>query len=223
MSLKKGRLRLLVAATACAAAAAAVLAAATPVSAQSGTTTCTDFLAPGAYGKVVVPDGATCFADGPYLIGGGLWVSPGATVSFGSEESPGPIGSIFGGVHATDPANLQIHFTTIMGGVTSTGGSGPFGPPFDVTWITFEDNKIIGDVSITGYDGFWAGFFRNRVKGNVTWNDNVLVDPDGNEIQTNTIYGSLNCSGNDPAPQQGDSEGAPNIVYGGKTGQCVGL
>jgi hypothetical protein len=52
---------------------------------------------------------------------------------------------------------------------------------------------------------------------------NVVADPDGNEVVTNTIYGSLNCAGNDPAPQVGDSEGSPNHVTGPETGQCVGL
>jgi hypothetical protein len=40
---------------------------------------------------------------------------------------------------------------------------------------------------------------------------------------TNTIHGSLNCQGNSPAPQVGDSEGGPNQVTGQKTGQCAGV
>jgi hypothetical protein len=40
---------------------------------------------------------------------------------------------------------------------------------------------------------------------------------------TNVIRGNLNCSGNDPAPQVGDSEGEPNVVSGDKTGQCADL
>jgi hypothetical protein len=43
----------------------------------------------------------------------------------------------------------------------------------------------------------------------VNLNDNTLADPDGNEYVTNTINGSFNCAGNSPAPQVGDSEGAP--------------
>ena len=67
---------------------------------------------------------------------------------------------------------------------------------------------------MTGYDGFWFGFIRNHVNGTVTLNYNVLADPDGNEYVTNAIHGSLNCSGNSPAPQIGDSEGSPNTVSG---------
>jgi hypothetical protein len=42
------------------------------------------------------------------------------------------------------------------------------------------------------------GFIRNNVNGAVRLNDNVLVDPDGNEYVTNTIHGSLSCSGKFP-------------------------
>src|ERR687887_54526 len=165
----------------------------------AGTTTCTDVLAPGTYGKVVVPAGATCFTDGPVVVRGGLFVEAGATFVLGSEENAVPTGVISGGVHATDAASVQIHFTTINGGVDVQGGSGPFGGPFDITWNAIEDNVINGGATIENYDGFWMGFIRN------------------------TVNGSLNCTGNSPAPQIGDSEGSPNTVTGSKTGQCAGL
>jgi hypothetical protein len=202
----------------------AALAVIVPTAASATTaTTCTDGLAAGTYGKVVVPEGAVCLSDGPVTIRGGLTIEPGATFVLGSEENPAPTGTIFGGVRATNPASVQIHFTTINGGVDIQGGSGPFGPPFDVTWNAIEDNLIHGDVVIDGYDGFWMGFIRNDVRGTVTLTNNVLVDEDGNEYVTNTIHGDLNCSGNSPAPQVGDSEGEPNQVTGLKTGQCAGL
>jgi hypothetical protein len=186
------------------------------------TTVCTDTLAPGTYHKVVVPQDAACITfEGPVTIRGGVFVEPGATFVLGTEENPVDTGTISGGVHATDPMNLQIHFTTINGGIDSHGGSGPFGGPFDVTWITIEDSVINGSVAIDGYDGFWMGFIRNDVHGSVALNDNVVVDLDGNEYVTNTIHGNLNCSGDSPAPQIGDSGGEPNVVTGRKTGQCV--
>jgi hypothetical protein len=194
-----------------------------PAQAQSAnkTTICTDVLAPGTYQKVVVPEDAVCLSDGPVTIRAGLFVESGATFVLGSEDNPVDTGTISGGVHATDPMNLQIHYTTINGGITSHGGSGPFGGPFDVTWTTIEDSVINGSVTIDGYDGFWMGFIRNDVHGSVNLNDNVLEDPDGNEYVTNTIHGSLNCTGDSPAPQIGDSGGEPNEVTGRKTGQCV--
>jgi len=188
--------------------------------AAPSTTTCTDFLAPGTYQRVVVPAGAACFSTGPVTIRNGLFVEAGATFVLGDEEHPGDNGTISAGVHATNAANVQLHFVTINGGVDIHGGAGPFGPPFDVTWNTIEDSQINGGVTIEGYNGFWMGFIRNNVNGSVNLNDNVLVDPDGNEYVTNTIHGSLNCQGNSPAPQVGDSGGAPNQVTGAKTGQC---
>jgi hypothetical protein len=203
----------------------AVLLMAVPAAAGASpkTTSCTSGLAPGSYHKVVVPAGATCLSDGPVTIKGGLSIQAGATFVLGSEENPGDTGTITGGVKATNPASVQIHFTTINGGIAVRGGSGPFGGPFDITWNAIEDNRINGGVTVEGYSGFWFGFIRNHVNGTVNLNHNVLEDPDGNEYVTNTIHGSMNCAGNSPAPQIGDSEGSPNQVSGRKTGQCAGL
>jgi len=186
-------------------------------------TRCTGTLAAGSYGKVVVPAGAACLSEGPVTVRGGLFVEPGATLVLGNEENPVDTGTISGGVHANNPASVQIHFTTINGGVDVHGGSGPFGGPFDITWNAIEDNRINGGATVEGYDGFWFGFIRNHVNGSVNLKNNVLLDPDGNEYVTNTIHGGLNCSGNSPAPQVGDSEGSPNRVTGRTTGQCAGL
>jgi hypothetical protein len=192
-------------------------------SAKSNTTTCNGTLASGSYGKVVVPDGAVCFAETPTRIRGGLFIGRGATFVLGDEELPGDNGAVSGGVHATGAASVQIHFLRIDGGVDIHGGAGPEGGPFDITWNAIEDNWINGGATVEGYDGFWFGFIRNHVNGSVNLDDNVLPDPDGNEYVTNVIRGSLNCSGNSPAPQVGDSEGSPNQVTGAKTGQCAGL
>ncbi len=191
------------------------------VAGAASATECTGPLAPGTYGKVVVPDGAFCFGDGPVTIHGGLQIGTGATFLLGSDEETSATGTIDGGVRATNPASVQIHMATINGGLNVSGGSGVFGGPFDITWNAIEDNVIHGGASVVGYDGFWFGFIRNRVSGSVTLNDNVLADPDGNEFVTNTIYGSLKCSGNSPAPHVGDSEGLPNVVTGRKIGQCA--
>jgi hypothetical protein len=189
----------------------------------AGATECTHTLAPGTYRQVVVPEGAVCFSRGGVRILAGLWIRPGATFVLGSEESGWTTGTISGGVHSVDAASVQIHFATIDGGIDLHGGSGPFGPPFDVTWNTIEDSVIHGGVKVVGYDGFWMGFIRNHVSGTVTMRDNTLTDPDGNEYVTNTIHGSFNCWGNSPAPQVGDSQGDKNVVTGRASGQCAGL
>jgi hypothetical protein len=209
----------------CAAAFVAALVIGVPgvAGAAPSSTTCTSTLAPGTYHRVVVPNGAVCMSDGPVTIKGGLSIGSGATFVLGSEENPVDTGTISGGVHATNAASVQIHFTRINGGISVHGGSGPFGGPFGVTFNAIEDNHINGGATVEGYNGFWFGFIRNHVNGAVNLNNNVLADPDGNEYVTNTIHGSLNCAGNSPAPQVGDSEGSPNQVTGAKTGQCAAL
>jgi hypothetical protein len=214
-------MRRMIAVAGAAALLGALITVAVPATAgASSATECTGPLAPGTYGAVVVPDGAFCFGDGPVTIHAGLSIGTGATFMLGSDEGTAATGTINGGVRATDPASVEIHFATINGGIHVSGGSGAFGGPFEVTFIAIEDNVIHGGASVVGYDGFWFGFIRNHVSGSVTLNDNVLADPDGNEYVTNTIHGSLTCSGNSPAPQVGDSEGLPNVVTGQKIGQC---
>jgi hypothetical protein len=201
------------------------------VSASAATsTTCTNTLSPGTYGTVTVPAGAACIIGaGPITIRGGLYIGADAIFIFGDEESPGVNATIAGGVHASNANSVQIHFSTINGGVDLQGGSGPFPGPFDFgggfapTWNTLEDNRINGAVTINGYNGFWQGFIRNTVNGSVTFSNNTVLDTDGNEFVTNTIHGSLSCAGNDPAPQIGDSEGSDNVVTGGTSGQCAGF
>jgi hypothetical protein len=208
---------------------AALLVSVPALAAGGNGTTCTDTLAAGTYQRVVVPEGAVCISDGPVTIRGGLYVKAGATFVLGSEDKPVDTGTISGGVQATNAGSVQIHFTTINGGLDIHGGSGPFGGPFEFfpgfapTWHAIEDNHINGSVTIDGYNGFWFGFIRNDVHGSVNLNNNVLPDEDANEYVTNTIHGSLNCVGNSPAPQVGDSEGSPNVVTGAKTGQCSSL
>jgi hypothetical protein len=190
---------------------------------STNTTVCSTGLAAGTYQQVVVPAGASCISNGPVTIRGGVFVASGATFVLGGDETTSSTGTISGGVHATNPASVQIHFATISGGLQIQGGSGPVGGPFGITWNAIEDNRINGAVSINGYDGFWFGFIRNHVNGSVSLNNNVLAEADANEYVTNTIHGSLTCAGNSPAPQIGDSEGSPNSVTGAKLGQCASV
>jgi hypothetical protein len=195
----------------------------TPAFAGGGTTTCNGTLAPGTYQRVVVPQDGVCMSDGPVTIRGGLFVEQGATLVLGSEENAVHTATITGGVHATNAMSVQIHFSTINGGIDIHGGSGPFGGPFGVTWNTIEDSTVNGGYTAVGYNGFWNGFIRNNVHGSVNLIGNTVADPDGNEVVTNVIHGNLNCAGNDPPPQVGDSEGSPNHVTGVMTGKCAGL
>jgi hypothetical protein len=49
---------------------------------------------------------------------------------------------------------VEIHFSTISGGVHIRGGSGPFGGPFGVTYNTIEDSRINGSEDNKG--STWA-------------------------------------------------------------------
>jgi len=80
-----------------------------------------------------------------------------------------------------------------------------------------------GSISITGLTTVWFGIIRTHIGRSVTLTDINLSDPDGNEIVTNVISGNLSCTGLDPAPQVGDSEGAANVVGKVASGQCADL
>jgi hypothetical protein len=181
--------------------------------------TCTGTLASGTYHRLVVPSGETCDGtDARIDVRGGVRVGEGASFILGADPGEGGLtdtGTIRGGVRATDPSSLQLHFAHVSGGVRMRGGNGFFS--------TVEDNVIHGGATINGYSGFWLGFIRNTVHGTVTLSNNHLGDPDANEYVTNRVRGSLVCHNDSPAPQIGDSEGDPNIVSGRKVGQCAGL
>jgi hypothetical protein len=128
---------------------------------------------------------------------------------------------------ATDALMVLAHNNRIGGNATQTGGGGgvtcsnfPLGPDGPPAYSTWEDNSIAGNASITGVHTCWMGFIRNHVGNNVNYSDNVLADPDGNEVVTNVVGRNLNCAGNLPTPQRGDSDGDANVIGGRTTGQC---
>ncbi len=178
---------------------------------------CTGFLAPGTYGGIVVPAGATCVIGGPATVHGGVTVNPSGSLIIGPAV-------VDGGIRATNPASVIVHGVTINGGITIQGGSGP-GPAGCqsedcVYFAAVEDCQINGGATIDGYTGFWLGFIRNHVNGSVVLSNNVQLDPDASEYVTNTIHGSLTCLNDNPAPHGGDSGGSPNVVTGKRFGQC---
>lgn len=177
--------------------------------------TCTGTLASGGYQRIVVPAGASCDGtDAKIYVSDGVRVHQGATFVLG-QDGGSNTGVIHGLVHANAPASLQVHFAHITDGVRMYGGSGEFS--------TVEDSVIRGSVTMTGYSGFWFGFIRNDVVGNVRLNNLTMDDPDANEFVTNKIRGNLICHNDSPAPQVGDSHGKPNVVSGKKVDQCAAL
>jgi hypothetical protein len=208
----------------------------------------------------IAPGGGlnAAFSGSDLSIRGDLVIKPSGLVILGCEPSAFPCfndpnGStggtpgyetnhtVRGDMIAKGATLVLVHHNTIWGEVSQTGGGGglpcvslfPQGPP---AYTTYEDNKIHDDVTVSGLNTCWSGFFRNTVWGEVNWNHNttwdgtpeppgdpsVHGDEDGNEIANNTIYGDLNCFHNMPVMQFGDSAGTPSTVYGDARGQCVG-
>ena len=137
--------------------------------------------------------------------------------------------TVGGNLVASGALAVLVHANAIDGNAVVNGGGGGVncdsqdilqGSP---AYATFEDNTIGGNAVISNWQSCWLGFIRNTVSRNVNFQQNVTADPDGNELVTNTISGKLNCSGNDPAPQFGDSEGNLNDVARGATGQCTSV
>jgi hypothetical protein len=136
---------------------------------------------------------------------------------------------IGGDLNANGALAVLVHKTAIHGNaIVSGGGGGVNCDPLAIlqgspAYATFEDNVIGGNAVITNWQSCWLGFIRNTVSGNVNFQQNMTFDPDANEVVTNVISGELDCSGNSPAPQIGDSGGSLNTVSRGATGQCVPL
>ena len=157
-----------------------------------------------------------------------LNVLPGGAVGLGCSPNVGcdvtTHDHIQGNVIANGALAMIFHSNRIDGRIEQTGGGGGvncnpvlFGGP---AYSTYEDNRVGGNLTVSGLHSCWFGLFRNTVGGTVRDSYNTFADPDANEVQTNTIAGDLICRGNNPPPQQGDSQGLLNTVGGMKVGQC---
>jgi hypothetical protein len=138
-------------------------------------------------------------------------------------------GTVFGSLQAHNALAVLVHNDFVGGDLTLDGGGGGvncdsqdalFGSP---AYATFEDTSIGGTATIKHFRSCWLGFFRTTVRGNVDFHDNVVADPDGNEVQTNTVRGNLSCRRDSPSAQVGDSGGSPNTVLGRAFGECTAL
>ncbi len=122
---------------------------------------------------------------------------------------------------------VVVHHSWIGGSVIQQGGGGgvscsvfPLGPSGPPAYSDYEDNVVRGNATVVGLRTCWAGFIRNKVGHDVVFSNNVLFDPDGNEVVSNTVGHNLFCFNNKPAAQIGDSMGSPNQVAGRAFGQC---
>jgi hypothetical protein len=94
------------------------------------------------------------------------------------------------------------------------------GLDFTPVYTDFEDVTVGGNLSVVGLNTCWLGSLRNQVGKNATYRGNRMGDPDGAEIANNVVHGNLACRNNSPAAQFGDSEAAPNLVFGSGFGEC---
>jgi hypothetical protein len=135
--------------------------------------------------------------------------------------------TVGGSLMAQNALAVIVHATTIGHNVSLIGGGGGVScipspavggsPPFS----DFEDMTIGGNLTITGLRSCFLGVFRVIVTQNFKLNGSLNADPDGNELADNSIAHNLNCNGNSPSPQIGDSGGGLNKVFGRANGQCA--
>lgn len=138
-------------------------------------------------------------------------------------------GTVFGSLRANNALAVIVHNSTFGHDVSVNGGGGGVncdpqaalqGAP---AYLTIEDTSVGHNVTINNWQSCWLGFFRTRVGDTFSLHHSITADPDGNEVQTNAIRDTFNCSGDNPAAQSGDSGGFLNVVFGKATGECAAL
>jgi hypothetical protein len=175
-------------------------------------------------------------------VGGNLEVQTGGLLNLGCEplqficanDPDQKVGSystqhtVGGNLRADNALAVVVHHTAIGGNASLNGGGGGVNSCTDFLPLIgappygdFEDDVIGGNLTITGWLSCWLGWFRDTVMNNVDFDGNVSGDPDGSEMGSNTVLGNLNCYGNNPSPQIGDSMAGPTTVAGNANGQCV--
>jgi hypothetical protein len=137
--------------------------------------------------------------------------------------------TIGGSLIANQALGVVMNNDSVGGSIVEIGGgggpscapSGVFGldvgfPPYS----TFADSTVGGSLIVDDLNTCFFGMFRVHIGGSLVNRDIVNSDPDGNEVATNIVRGSIICAGNSPADQFGDSNGQPNKVGGIALGQC---
>lgn len=170
---------------------------------------------------------------------GSINVDPGASLVLGCEPNYNPCsdtpngvsrGVVFGSIIAAAPLGVVVHDSVILGSTDELGGGGGLSciPPSTGIFATlqspvfsdFEDNWIGGSLIVGGLQTCWEGALRNNIQGNLEDIGNVFADPDANETLSNQVHQNIDCSGNSPQVQYGDSGGTPNVVSGSASGEC---
>ncbi|MGH7046208.1 MAG: hypothetical protein ACREE2_07440 [Stellaceae bacterium] len=184
-------------------------------SAVAQTTTCTSTLPAGDYAAVNVPAGASCFlaTSGTVSVSGNVTVVSGASLTD------------YGAAKFTVGSSLLAVGARVIYLVPATGGAvnilGSVSVTGDTNTVDIRDSFIGGTLSVANSKiSSYILLSANDVAANILNRGNTTPAPGDNDVNGNTLGGSLVCTGNSPAPQNG---GVPNTVGGSKAGQCSGL
>lgn len=142
---------------------------------------------------------------------------------------------VTGNLIAPEALAVIVHASEIGGNVDQYGGgggaqamtcevptSGVFAALQSPVFSDYEDNRVGGNLSVSGLQSCWFGALRDKVGGNLVNAGNKLGDPDAEEVHSNHIRGNIGCFGNSPAVQFGDAVGGvPNKVTGNAVGECA--
>ncbi len=141
-----------------------------------------------------------------------------------------------GSFTSDDPLGVILHDVRVDGNVSEEGGGGGFNcTPHGVfavfqspVYSDYEDSSVGGTMSVTNLTSCWLGVARVHVKGNASFVNDQLADPDGAELLSNDFDGNLACSGNSMMWDSVDLSGnlyprllERNQVAGTRSGQCV--
>lgn len=134
---------------------------------------------------------------------------------------------IGGRLIARNSLGVLVHNSTITEGVTQTGGGGGvncqakgiFSRFKSPVYSDYEDNRIGGDLTVSGLRSCWFGALRNQVRGSLIATADVMANQAAMQVATNAVRSDLTCRADRPAVQFGD--GDPNRVGRQASGQCA--
>jgi hypothetical protein len=177
--------------------------------------------------KLTVTSGMTCLLDATQT--GDVTVKPGAALSVTNS-------TVSGTVTATSPSSISYCGSSESGALTVTGATGPvvLGDggnctgdtiPSSVTITGASAMVTIGELNQHGTltlenDTGGIDFVGSQIDGPAYVENNTAPAPVENAVMGNTVTGSLDCSGNDPAPAD---NGDVNTVSGTASGQCAAI
>lgn len=166
-------------------------------------------------GGLTVTNGQSVCVTG--IVNGGITVQKGGALFVSAS-------TVNGGITANGATAFEVCASTATSGGVSVAGSTGFveiGDGGDDGFPACLGNVISGGVTLSGNSaGFELG--GNTVSGTSTVSSNAgngpTVENAKPEVEGNH-FGSLSCTGNNPAPIDG---GQVNTATGSKTGQCAG-